>query len=102
MYLDPPYVRSSRKSGALYAIEMDLVGQKQLLSLVARSRAKIIISGYETDLYNDALVGWNKDSTMSQTTSTKMAKETIWMNYLQPTRQMKLFEEENDYAYAHL
>lgn len=102
MYLDPPYLRSSRKSGALYAIEMDMVGQKQLLSLITQSRAKIIISGYENDLYNDTLVGWNKDSTMSQTTSTKMATETIWMNYPQPMRQISFFEEENDYANTHL
>lgn len=102
MYLDPPYLRSSRKSGALYAIEMDMVGQKQLLSLITQSRAKIIISGYENDLYNDTLAGWNKDSTMSQTTSTKMAMETIWMNYPQPMRQISFFEEENDYANTHL
>lgn len=102
MYLDPPYLRSSRKSGALYAIEMDMVGQKQLLSLITQSRAKIIISGYENDLYNDTLAGWNKDSTMSQTTSTKKAMETIWMNYPQPMRQISFFEEENDYANTHL
>ena len=102
MYLDPPYLRSSRKSGALYAIEMDMVGQKQLLSLITQSHAKIIISGYENDLYNDALTGWRKDSTMSQTTSTEMATETIWMNYPQPTRQISFFEEGNDYANAHL
>lgn len=102
MYLDPPYLQSSRKSGALYAIEMDMVGQKQMLSLITQSRAKIIISGYENDLYNDTLAGWNKDSTMSQTTSTKKATETIWMNYPQPMRQISFFEEENDYANTHL
>lgn len=93
MYLDPPYVRSSRKSGALYAHEMDLAGQQQLLSLITQSRAKIIISGYESELYDTALADWHKDSTMSQTTSTEMATETIWMNYEPPMRQMNLFED---------
>mgnify|MGYP002625444030 FL=1 len=94
MYLDPPYVRSVRKSGALYAHEMDLAGQKQLLSLITQSHVKIIISGYESELYNTALSGWRKDSVMSQTTSTQMATETIWMNYEPPMRQMTMFQEE--------
>ena len=102
MYLDPPYVRSSRKSGALYAHEMDLAGQKQLLSLITQSRAKIIISGYESELYNTALAGWHKDSTMTQTTSAEMATETIWMNYPPPQRQISLFEEGNGYETTYL
>ena len=88
MYLDPPYVRSARRSGALYAHEMDEHGQIKLLSIIRQSRAKIIISGYENDLYNAALSGWHKNSTMCQTTSTKMAEETIWMNYPPPNKQL--------------
>ena len=93
MYIDPPYVRSVRKSGALYAHEMNLAGQKQLLSLITQSRAKIVISGYDSDLYNTALDGWRKASTMSLTTSAKMATEVIWMNYQPPEKQISLFEE---------
>lgn len=54
---------------------------------------KIIISGYESDLYNTALAGWHKDHTMSQTTSTEMAEETIWMNYEPPTHQLSIWEK---------
>ena len=92
MYLDPPYVRSVRRSGALYAHEMDASGQEELLRIIKSSHAKIIISGYESDLYNTALAGWHKDHTMSQTTSTEMAEETIWMNYEPPTHQLSIFE----------
>lgn len=95
MYLDPPYLRSVRKSGALYAHEMTLDKHKQLLSLIKQSKAKIIISGYESGLYNSQLVGWQKDSALSQTTSTQMAKETIWMNYEPPLRQLTMFMEED-------
>ena len=92
IYIDPPYLKSVRKSGALYEHEMDLAGHKQLLTLITRSHAKIIISGYESELYNNALTGWYKDSTMSQTTSTELACETIWMNYEPPARQYSLFD----------
>lgn len=91
MYLDPPYVRSSRKSGRLYHHEMDDEQQEQLLDLIVESRAKIVISGYESDLYNTALQGWFKDSTYSQTTSTEMAHEIIWQNF-EPSGQMNLFK----------
>lgn len=91
MYLDPPYLLSTRKSGALYNHEMDEAEQVLLLDLITKSRAKIIISGYESDLYNRRLVGWYKDSTQSHTTSAVMATETIWMNYEPPARQISIF-----------
>lgn len=93
MYLDPPYVRAVRRSGALYNHEMDSAGQIELLELITRSHAKIIISGYECKLYNSALKGWNKDSIMSQTTSTEKAVETIWMNY-DPPGQISMFKDD--------
>ncbi|MGN0179560.1 MAG: DNA adenine methylase [Monoglobaceae bacterium] len=93
MYLDPPYVRAVRRSGALYAHEMDAAGQVELLEIITKSRAKIIISGYESDLYNTALAGWHKDSTMSQITSAEMATEVIWMNYEPPMQQLSILEE---------
>ena len=92
MYLDPPYLRSTRRSGALYNHEMDNEGQLLLLDAITKSRAKIVISGYESELYNQCLAGWYKDSTQSQTTSAEMATETIWMNYEPPTQQYSMFE----------
>lgn len=92
MYLDPPYVRSIRKSGALYRHEMNDAGQKELLELITKSQAKIIISGYKSELYNSYLQGWNTDTIMSQTTSTAMAVEVIWMNYEPPIEQINMEE----------
>ncbi len=91
MYLDPPYVRSVRKSGALYKHEMDDAGQEELLEIITRSKAKIIISGYDNDLYNTALAGWHKDYAMSQTTSAEKAIEAIWMNYEPPVLQYDMW-----------
>ena len=90
MYLDPPYVLAARKSGKLYNHELDAGGQQQLLSLISHSKAKIILSGYENELYDTALSGWRKDSTTSRTTSGELAKETIWMNYTPPFIQLQL------------
>ena len=92
IYIDPPYVRSSRKSGALYTHELTDEEHKRLLELIVKSRAKIIISGYDNELYKKALDGWETDSTMSQTTSSKMACEKIWMNYTPPEKQISFDE----------
>jgi DNA adenine methylase len=91
MYLDPPYVLSTRR-GKLYAHEMDDKAQHNLLAVITGSKAKIIISGYESDLYNAAMSDWYKDQTTSQTTSGLMAVETIWMNFEPPLDQLSIFE----------
>lgn len=91
MYLDPPYLRSTRRSGALYTHEMTEEGQHQLVQTINRSKAKIIISGYDNDLYNETLGGWHKDSITVMTTSTAAATETIWMNYTPPFEQYSIF-----------
>jgi len=88
MYIDPPYILSTRKSGRLYHHEMDDEGHIELLNIVKKSRAKIVISSYDNELYNKCLNGWKSDYTMCQTTSTKKAEEKIWMNYEPPAQQV--------------
>lgn len=89
MYLDPPYVLGSRKSGKLYQHEMDANDHKELLGLIAKSRAKILLSGYKSELYETALQGWDKVTAMSRTTSTEMAEECLWLNCEPPAKQLK-------------
>lgn len=94
MYLDPPYVRATRKSGKLYAHEMDDEQQRQMLSLITRSKAKIVLSGYPSELYDNALKGWRRDMTQSQTTSTEMVTEMIWQNFDPPHEQLHFYPGE--------
>lgn len=90
MYLDPPYVRSTRKSGRLYRHEMDDAGQMEMLELIAKSRAKIILSGYPSQMYDDHLPGWITDTTTTHTTSAEIVTEKIWMNYDMPIEQTRI------------
>lgn len=92
MYIDPPYLRSTRKSNRLYSHELDDGQHRELLKLVCESRAKIVLSGYESELYERELRGWYRDCIMSQTTSAELAREVIWMNF-EPCGQMSLFDE---------
>lgn len=93
MYLDPPYVRSTRKSGRLYKHEMDDAQQRKLLELVTKNKAKIVLSGYQSELYDNALKGWYKDTVKAQTTSAAFVTEIIWTNY-KPYHQYSLFDKE--------
>ena len=80
MYIDPPYVRRTRRSGALYKHEMDDKQHASLLQVLCGSKAKIVLSGYDCDLYNRSLPGWYKDQIEARLT-VGMGTETIWMNY---------------------
>lgn len=90
MYLDPPYIKSTRKSGALYKVEMDDEQHRQLMRAISESRAKIIISGYASSIYSDYLKGWETDKIITHTTSADKAEEIIWMNYQPPATQIDM------------
>ena len=59
IYLDPPYLPGIRKSH-LYKQEMTEEQHVELLKEIKEHPARIMISGYENDLYNSMLSGWEK------------------------------------------
>lgn len=93
IYLDPPYLRSTRRSGALYHCELDEEYHKRLLEAIRKSRAHILISGYDSHLYREALAGWGWDCAVSRLTSTGQATEMLWYNFQPPCEQMTIWQE---------
>ena len=90
MYVDPPYVLSTR-SQKQYAHEMYDEDHEVLLKALLRSSAKIMISGYESKLYNDYLHNWEKRQFSSCAEGGLPRTEIIWMNY-HTEKQMSLFD----------
>ncbi|WP_310603577.1 DNA adenine methylase [Anaerosporobacter sp.] len=80
MYLDPPYVLDTR-TGEQYLYEMSDEEHEELLIFSVESKAKIMISGYESDLYNEYLKGWNKEQFNSCAEMGAKRIETVWYNY---------------------
>ena len=72
----------------MFSHEMTEQQHVRMLEIITQSKAKIILSGYRNEIYDKWLSGWETDATMSQTTSTEMAEETIWMNYQPPLKQI--------------
>jgi DNA adenine methylase len=85
IYCDPPYEQSTR-TDARYKVDMDREGHISFLDSVIKSKSKILISGYDCDLY-DRLTenGFTKVKfevkTMDGNFNKKTNTETLWRNY---------------------
>ena len=80
IYCDPPYMQELRKAH-MYRYEMSTEDHVELLSVLLDSKSKVILSGYDNDLYNDMLKGWY---TAEKITTAQMGlhrTEKLWMNY---------------------
>lgn len=86
IYADPPYVLETRKGRRQYRHEMTDDDHMELLDALKCHTGPVVISGYESDLYNAALRGWCKDETGAVTQAASRRKETIWMNFEQGTQ----------------
>ena len=80
IYADPPYVLSTR-SRKQYRHEMEDSDHEELLETVLQSQARIMISGYESEMYNDYLQGWRKVHFTSCAEGGRRRQEVVWMNY---------------------
>lgn len=91
IYLDPPYVAGTRSAARLYKVDMPEVTKHiDLLRTVQHAKAKVVLSGYDSELYNFYLLnhGWHKyilgeySQTCNIKSDRKKAREIIWANYL--------------------
>lgn len=90
LYVDPPYLKSTRTQ-LHYKCEFAKDDEhKQLLDVCKQHKGYCIISSYENDLYNSELAGWEKRSMRVATNAAGSAVEVIYMNHA-CTREMSLF-----------
>lgn len=88
VYLDPPYMPEVRH-GKQYRHEMyDRKRHVELLEVAKAHKGPVLISGYETELYNDMLKGWHREETTCYTQVCSKKKEMVWMNFEPPVKQM--------------
>lgn len=82
MYLDPPYLLDTRSAGRKqYKDEMTDEDHKELLQVLQKSQAKIMISGYASELYEEYLKDWRKIAFQSCSEMGHRRTEIVWMNY---------------------
>lgn len=88
IYADPLYLLSTRKN-YLYEHEMKDEEHVKLLNVLKKHKGKVMISGYDNDLYNETLVGWHKHTKNTTAESAIKRTEVVWMNY-EPFEQLKM------------
>jgi DNA adenine methylase len=85
VYCDPPYEHSTRTI-TRYKVDMDQEKQKEFLNVVMNSKSKILISGYNCELYSVLeLNGFKRIdfevNTVDGNKSPKTKVESLWLNY---------------------
>lgn len=82
-YIDPPYVAETRKSGG-YRHEMTADDHAELLELLNGVQGMVMLSGYRSPLYDDALAGWTRTDVETVNWSSNKVREArtecIWRN----------------------
>jgi DNA adenine methylase len=86
MYLDPPYLHETRATTGEYAHEMTEDDHRELLTVLETVKARVMLSGYASDLYDRALAGWNRHTfelpNQASGARTKETKtEVLWCNF---------------------
>lgn len=80
IYLDPPYVLSTR-TRKQYRHEMTDADHIRLLETIVNSKAKVMISGYQHEMYDEYLKGWEHSVYDATAEQGLKRKEHIWCNY---------------------
>lgn len=80
IYADPPYVPSARRRAKIYRHEYSLEDHVRLLETLKCVPCKVMLSGYDNELYAQALPGWRKVSFFAKT-HVDVRQEYVWMNF---------------------
>ena len=103
-YVDPPYLPETRSSwrGAhndrCYAVEMTVEDHETLLGVLDGLEGMVILSGYPSQLYEDALTGWRRIEREALADGGQKRIEVLWLNPAcaraldKGERQHRLFE----------
>lgn len=80
-YVDPPYVVSTRTLGhQSYRHEMTDVEHEALATALHEVKGKVILSGYDCDLYQRLYAGWKSVSFKALADKAQERTETIWIS----------------------
>jgi hypothetical protein len=93
LYCDPPYLQSTRskRHRRMFKHEMSDADHERLLAAVLACPARVMISGYRSDLYVSKLKGWSVFRYKAATRG-GVREEHLWFNFPIP-------EELHDYRF---
>jgi len=87
IYADPPYLKETRTlNGDQYRHEMTDADHVELLNVFCACDSMVLLSGYDCELYNDHLHGWNKVTIDTKAERGVTRTECLWINQLAQER----------------
>lgn len=89
IYIDPPYILSTR-TRTQYSHEMTDGDHIELLEVLNQSKARVLLSGYNSELYNQRLSNWHRFEFAATAEKGLPRTEVLWTNF-QPVQQLNLF-----------
>ena len=79
-YVDPPYVLSSREQGKDYRFEMNDAEHEDLLTYLNELKGMVVLSGYDSALYEDMCKGWRKAARQAFADGARERVEILWLS----------------------
>lgn len=83
IYADPPYLASTRHRDKVYRFDYSESDHRRLLMVLRGLPCNVMVSGYQSSIYDELLVGWRK-TTFSAKTHVEVRQECVWMNFPEP------------------
>lgn len=97
IYADPPYVPAVLSSRQRYKYQFDTEAHEALLKRLVKLNCYVMISGYDSKLYQRMLPDWKTHTFTVRTRAAKgitTREEIVWMNY-----DIKRFNQRHDYRF---
>lgn len=84
-YVDPPYMAETRNTSGHRSYRHELTDSDHLglLDRLKQAKGFVVLSGYDTEIYNEQLEGWAKRSTPARISAgrgTAVRTECVWLN----------------------
>lgn len=92
LYCDPPFLLGTRQGRFYYDYEMSDEQHRLLLNIVLDLPCRVLLSGYQSDLYAEALKDWRVMRYRVRTRG-RTVTECLWCNFPEP-------DELHDWRYA--
>jgi DNA adenine methylase len=79
VYVDPPYLGETRDAGPDYRHEFTEADHIALAKVLRETKGKVVVSGYESELYNDLYHDWQVFKCKTTSVSNQERTEVLWV-----------------------
>ncbi|WP_297392190.1 DNA adenine methylase [Acidiferrobacter sp.] len=81
VYCDPPYLHATRSGERRYRYDYEEADHRELLALLKTLPCPVILSGYPSALYDEALSGW-QSLELQVMNQSGVRTEKLWFNFV--------------------